>query len=258
MSSTLLSETEIRLILRAVDDIVASGGRTLLSKILKGSKEKKLLELELDRNPAYGSFRSLKMDDIMAKIDWMIQHDFLEIQYSGKLPMLVFTEKGWIVERDQYSDELLREWEQWIADGVTDVDMTYLKDRNRGMILLFLQKIKQSGNPQYIPFLRRWETIDYKKVRQEINKVIQQLENPAISDDSGLAEMNAEVVKALKIRPLIPETLKCWECGERFIFDVEEQQFFKMRGFVPPKRCPECREKKWLREMGVGFYSEEE
>jgi hypothetical protein len=42
-----LSETEIRLILRAADSITGQGGRTLLSKIPKGSKEKKLLELKL-------------------------------------------------------------------------------------------------------------------------------------------------------------------------------------------------------------------
>jgi hypothetical protein len=37
---SMLSETEIRVILRAADDIIASGGRTLLAKILKGSREK--------------------------------------------------------------------------------------------------------------------------------------------------------------------------------------------------------------------------
>ena len=40
-----LTASEIRAILRASDDIIAQGGRTLLAKILKGSKEKQLLEL---------------------------------------------------------------------------------------------------------------------------------------------------------------------------------------------------------------------
>jgi hypothetical protein len=38
-----LNQQEIRFILRAADAIIASGGRTLLAKILKGSKEKKVL-----------------------------------------------------------------------------------------------------------------------------------------------------------------------------------------------------------------------
>ena len=78
-----MSEAEIRVILRAADSIIAEGGRTLLSKILKGSKEKKLLELGLNLNPSYGFFHLLSMDEVLDKIDWMIQHDFLEIQLSG-------------------------------------------------------------------------------------------------------------------------------------------------------------------------------
>ncbi|WP_081413481.1 RQC-minor-1 family DNA-binding protein [Aneurinibacillus terranovensis] len=247
-----LFQNEIRLILRAADDIIASGGRTLLSKILKGSKEKKLLELGLEKNPSYGCFRSLTMAEIMGKIDWMIDHNFLEIQYSGKLPMIVFTERGWTIERDQYADELLHEWDQWIADGITDVNMEYLKDRNRGMILLFLQKIKNTGNIKYLPFLKQWEKTDYKKVRQIVGKVIDHLEQQREINTKAMAEMKEEVTKAFEFTPNEPEILKCWECGERFIFTVEEEKFFKLRGFVPPKRCPACREKKRLEELGVG------
>jgi predicted ArsR family transcriptional regulator len=38
-----LSAEEIRAILRAADELIAAGGRSLLSKILKGSKDKKVL-----------------------------------------------------------------------------------------------------------------------------------------------------------------------------------------------------------------------
>lgn len=36
-----LPEADIRAILRAADELIATGGRTLLAKILKGSREKK-------------------------------------------------------------------------------------------------------------------------------------------------------------------------------------------------------------------------
>jgi hypothetical protein len=39
------------------DDLIMSGGRALLAKILAGSKDKKLLELELDTSPVYGAFK---------------------------------------------------------------------------------------------------------------------------------------------------------------------------------------------------------
>jgi DNA-directed RNA polymerase subunit RPC12/RpoP len=47
------------------------------------------------------------------------------------------------------------------------------------------------------------------------------------------------------------ERLKCWDCGERFILKVEEQKFFKLKGYEPPKRCPACRERKSLMRMGI-------
>ncbi len=50
---------EIKWMLRAADSLILSGGRTLLTKIRKGSKEKKILELNLDKNPAYGYLKSL-------------------------------------------------------------------------------------------------------------------------------------------------------------------------------------------------------
>jgi hypothetical protein len=49
-----LSDEEIALILRGADDLIGTGGRNLLSKVLKGSREKKVLELGLDASPAYG------------------------------------------------------------------------------------------------------------------------------------------------------------------------------------------------------------
>ena len=172
-----VSETEIKQILRAADDLIASGGRNLLAKMLKGSKEKKALELELDKNPSYGCFQSLSLDEVMEKIDWMIKHRYLEIEYDGRLPLLVFTEEGWNIEREELAHELLHEWDTWIDNRVEVLSMDYLKDRNRGMILLFLRKIEDTRNPKYIPLLGKWEQIDYKKVRQEIRRVISQLQS---------------------------------------------------------------------------------
>ena len=40
-----------------------------------------------------------------------------------------------------------------------------LKDRNRGMILLLIEKIRKTQNPDFIPLLKAWQEIDYKRVR---------------------------------------------------------------------------------------------
>jgi hypothetical protein len=50
-----------------------------------------------------------------------------------------------------------------------------LKDRNRGMILLLINKIRKTNNPDFIPLLKTWQEIDYKKVRDAIQEVINDL-----------------------------------------------------------------------------------
>ncbi len=250
-NSLLLSETEILVILRAADDIIAAGGRTLLAKILKGSRDKKVLQLGLNNSPVYGNFSALRTEEILARIDWMLHHDFLQIEYSGKLPLLVFTEKGWILERDQYADELLRQWDEWLANNVTPASMDYLKDRDRGLILLLLEKVRQTGNKRYLAFLQHWEKIEYKKVRQAIRYVMNCLESPADAQGPVALAPQADIKAQLKVEPNRPEVLTCWECGEKFTWEIKEQEFFKGKGFAPPKRCPACRENKWFRQMGI-------
>lgn len=236
-----LSQIEIKVILRAADEIIARGGRTLLAKILKGSKEKKVLQLGLNSCPVYGYFESEKLDEIIQKIDWLIDYDFLDIEYNGKLPMIIFTERGWRIESDQYTDELLNEWQEWLKDGKQNPDMTYLKDRNREMILLFLQKIKELGDQAFIPYLRLWEKVDYKKVRVEIRKTIDALENKKPIYDHDLLERKEALNEAIKGSEPHDVLIKCWECGKRFTFTIAEQQFYKQKGFTFPKRCKKCR-----------------
>ncbi|WP_273129342.1 RQC-minor-1 family DNA-binding protein [Bacillus weihaiensis] len=240
-----LTHEEIKIILRAADSIIAEGGRTLLAKMLKGSREKKVHELELDKNPAYGFYKQEKLEVVMEKIDWMIDHSFLTTEYFGKLPMIVFTERGWLIESDQYTDELIHEWEKWISRGKTKPDLNYLKDRNREMILLMLQKIRESGNKSFIPYLTLWKEIEYKKLQAEISQTIKAIEEQVPVDEAVIRERENKVQEALKGVTPNDYSLKCFECGERFIFPVAEQRFYRQKGFKLPKRCLECREKKW-------------
>ncbi|MCL4495971.1 MAG: hypothetical protein M1294_14300 [Firmicutes bacterium] len=171
-----LSLDEVLLVLRGADDLIGMGGRTLLSKILKGSRDKRVLEHNLDSNPVYGCWQDWPPEAVMAAIDQCINRGFLRIIYSGRLPVLVFTQHGWDLERAQRIEEFLREWDQWLENGVTPVSMEYLKDRDRGMILEFLERIYATKDPRYIPFLKKWAAVDYKKVHAVINQVIKALQ----------------------------------------------------------------------------------
>jgi len=171
-----LPSNEIKAILRGADDLIMSGGRSMLAKVLKGSKDKKVMELGLNESPVYGFFSKLKIEDITAKIDWLIINDYLEIKYDYRLPLLAYTEKGWLIERDSYSDELLDRLRELLVSGDYSL-VPDLKDRNRGMILLLLNKIKATRDKQFIPLLEAWATIDYKKVQAVIREVVDALEN---------------------------------------------------------------------------------
>ena len=169
-----LTEEEIKATLRAADELIATGGRTMLAKILKGSKDKKVLEHELDQCPVYGYYRELILQEITNRIDWVIKKGYLEIEYRDRLRMLVFSEIGWEIERETYAEELLQKLLELLE--VRDYSFVQkLKDRNRGMILLLIEKIKLTGNARFIPLLKVWKDIDYKKVRIEIQKVIDYL-----------------------------------------------------------------------------------
>jgi superfamily II DNA helicase RecQ len=174
-----LPKHEIVAILRGADDLIMSGGRNLLTKVLKGSKDKKVLELGLNESPVYGYYQELKAEEVLARIDWVIQHGYLSIEYDWRLPKLVYTSKGWEIERETYAKELLAEFDEMLANKPPPYDMTYLKDRNREMIMLLLNMLEETKNPKYVSLLQAWEAIDYKKVRARIREVIAVIQKEA-------------------------------------------------------------------------------
>lgn len=173
---TNIPDSELRAILRGADDIIGRGGRSLLTKVLRGSKSKPVLENGLDESPVYGFFRHLPPDDTLARIDWAILNRYLRLEYAARLPVLVFTDKGWAIAREIRANELLQEVLAAISDG-PPYRMGHLKDRDRGMIFLLLDKIEATGNAKVIPALHAWMEIDYKKVQLRIKEVIGRLDS---------------------------------------------------------------------------------
>jgi hypothetical protein len=166
---------EIAAILRGADGLIMSGGRSLLTRVLKGSRVKKVLELGLNKSPVYGYYAHLTTEEILARVDWAIVNGYLEIEYDYRLPLLCYTERGWEIERDTYAEELRQGFDEMLASKSAPCDMSYLKDRARDMILLLLDKIEATGDRKYIPLLEAWAKVDYKKVRKRIGQVIDHL-----------------------------------------------------------------------------------
>ncbi|HNP66143.1 MAG TPA: RQC-minor-1 family DNA-binding protein [Woeseiaceae bacterium] len=170
-----LPEADLHAVLRGADDLIGQGGRTLLKRLLRGSKNKDILARGLENSPVYGYFKDLSDEEALARIDWTILNGYLRVEQFDRLPLIVYTQKGWEIERENYADELLAGFDKLIQEG-PPFDMEYLKDRDRPMILRLLDKIEATGDPRYVPLLVAWKTIDYKKVQFRIRDVIRRLE----------------------------------------------------------------------------------
>ena len=166
---------ELNAILRGADELIGSGGRSLLVKILKGSHAQDVLQHHLDQCPVHGYFHLLSTEEILARVDRAILDGYLNIVYDYRLPVLVFTDVGWEIEKETFANELLAGFDELLTTKQPPYDMNYLKDRNRSLIWCLLDKIEASGNPKYLPLLEAWEQIDYKKVKLRIEQVMREI-----------------------------------------------------------------------------------
>ena len=141
-----LSAEEIAAILRAADELIDSGGRTMLVKILKGSRDKKLLELGLDQCPAYGFYNKMTMTEIGFRVDWMIRNEYLKIEYNYRLPVLVFSKTGWEIEKRTYAQELYDQLCKAAGDNDEQFIVKLKEHTNRQVIWIILDLIKGYGS----------------------------------------------------------------------------------------------------------------
>ncbi|CUP42688.1 RQC domain [Roseburia hominis] len=139
----------------------------MLAKILKGSKDKKVLELKLDECPAYGYYHDMKLADIMHYIDWMIDEDYLRIKYEGRLPLLVFSDEGWAIEKETFAQELYQQFCLDVKENNRRVIHKLIKV-NRKVILRILDIIEEEGNKEFIPCLEAYKKIETKRIGRRI------------------------------------------------------------------------------------------
>lgn len=174
----VLTEPEIEMILRGADELIGVGGRNMLAKILKGSKDKKVLEHHLDECPAYGFYQSLTLADISHKVDWMIKMDYLRIDYQDRLPTLIFSEKGWEIEIQTLAEEIYQKLCRDLKEKKMDT-IFQMKNMNRQVVFGVLEKIRAGKDPGFLPLLAAWKAVDVRKVRERISSVEKSIENPS-------------------------------------------------------------------------------
>ncbi len=165
-----LPQEDIRMILRGADELISTGGRSILAKILKGSKDKKIFEYKLNECPAYGYYQDMKLDDISKCIDWMIKKDYLRIEYDYRLPLLVFSEKGWQIEKETFAQEIYQRMCLDVKENKARV-IFEMKEVNRQVVMRVLDKIEKDGTEEFLPYLEAWKMLEVKKVAARIIEV---------------------------------------------------------------------------------------
>lgn len=165
-----LPQEDIRMILRGADALISTGGRSMLAKILKGSKDKKIFEYKLNECPAYGYYQDMKLDDISKCIDWMIKEDYLRIEYDYRLPLLVFSEKGWQIEKETFAQELYQRMCLDVEEKKARV-LFEMKEVNRQVVMCVLDKIEKEGTEEFLLYLEAWKMLEVKKVAARIAEV---------------------------------------------------------------------------------------
>lgn len=165
-----LPQEDIRMILRGADELISTGGRSMLAKILKGSKDKRIFEYKLNECPAYGYYQDMKLDDISKCIDWMIKKDYLRIEYDYRLPLLVFSEKGWQLEKETFAQELYQRMCLDVEEKKARV-IFEMKEVNRQVVMCVLDKIEKEGTEEFLLYLEAWKMLEVKKVAARIAEV---------------------------------------------------------------------------------------
>ena len=165
-----LPQEDIQMILRGADELISTGGRSMLAKMLKGSKDKKIFEYKLNECPAYGYYQDMKLDDISKCIDWMIKKDYLRIEYDYRLPLLVFSEKGWQIEKETFAQELYQRMCLDVEEKKARV-LFEMKEVNRQVVMRVLDKIEKDGTAEFLPYLEAWKMMEVKKVAARIAEV---------------------------------------------------------------------------------------
>ena len=171
-----LPQEDIRMILRGADELISTGGRSMLAKILKGSKDKKILEYKLNECPAYGYYHDMKVDDVSKCIDWMIKKDYLRIKYDYRLPLLVFSEKGWEIDKETFAEELYQRFFLDIKEKNARV-IFEMKEVNRQFVMRVLDKIEKDGTEEFLTCLEAWKLLEVKKVATRIAKIENTIKN---------------------------------------------------------------------------------
>ena len=162
-----LTVEEHECILRGAWQVAAKGGRSQLSLLLKGSKNKSVLKHGLDESPVYGTLSYLTIEEIENRIDQLIRKGELRTEFFGDLPLILLTDESWFRIQPwahQYECHLAAS-----ADGrkLTEI-LNNWRNRRREEQQQLLEAMASTERESARRVLQAWHGLAGKEMRSKI------------------------------------------------------------------------------------------
>src|SRR5215467_7324902 len=169
-----LTTEEHECILRGAWQVAAKGGRSQLSLLLKGSKNKSVLKHGLDQSPVYGKLSYLTIEEIENRIDQLIRKGELRTEFFGDLPLILLTDQSWL-----HIQQWAHEYECHLAASADARTLTEIlnnwRNRRRQEQHQLLEAMASTERASARRVLQAWHGLAGKEMRFNIETTLSTL-----------------------------------------------------------------------------------
>jgi len=169
-----LTVEEHECILRGAWQVAAKGGRSQLSLLLKGSKNKSVLKHGLDQSPVYGKLSYLTIEEIENRIDQLIRKGELRTEFFGDLPLIILTDQSWLRIQPWAHECECRLAASADARGLTDI-LNDWRNRRREEQHQLLEAMASTQPEPARRVLQAWYALAGKEMRLKIETALSTL-----------------------------------------------------------------------------------
>ncbi len=166
------TDAELCAIVRGADALVMRAGRSLLVLILKGSRAQSVRERGWNRLPVYGALGHLAIKAIRERVNWALEHGYLQIERDRGANLLCLGPAGWDLDRQMYADDILRDFEVKATEPFQLGDYMYLQEINPEILTQVLDEIRRRRWLSLVPVLRAWRGFAAPPVQRRIDRVV--------------------------------------------------------------------------------------
>ena len=170
-----VSDDERDGVLIAADEMIAKGGRDLLSQLLKGIHSEIVLAAEAEKLKSFGSLAELTLAQIESKIDKLLEDDLLRVEHYLGRTLLVHSPAGWERTKVLLAGRVYASLEQRASAGDAKGLYGELGRIHREVKLLVLTRVEETADARFAPMLESWRERETKPVKRRIGEVLERL-----------------------------------------------------------------------------------